>query len=280
MLPTLRDRPAAPRHEGLLAASAGHRRTGMSTWARAALDRREKLLTLCAPIDTDIANRAGSALTALTPEDLHTTAWPAELLQRARPDRDHGLGILVWADAVISATSRDTHVEIETTLAGLCRDHRVSVLCVYDRGGERRRERDGAGTAHLDLAVGRHLDGLQEQRLALHRTGDSLYVDGEIDMSNLDVFATAVRALTDTPSPTVRRHGWRDVPRRRRGPHPHPRYRPLPRPRSGRRDPRHPAHHPHPPVDRHPQAPPTSPQLPRGAPGPVNAGIDPGAGPV
>jgi ABC-type transporter Mla MlaB component len=204
MLPTLRDRPAAPRHEGLLAASAGHRRTGMSTWARAALDRREKLLTLCAPIDTDIANRAGSALTALTPEDLHTTARPAELLQRARPDRDHGLGILVWADAVISATSRDTHVEIETTLAGLCRDHRVSVLCVYDRGGERRRERDGAGTAHLDLAVGRHLDGLQEQRLALHRTGDSLYVDGEIDMSNLDVFATALRALTDTPSPTVR----------------------------------------------------------------------------
>ena len=129
MLPTLRDRPAAPRHEGLLAASAGHRRTEMSTWARAALDRREKLLTLCAPIDTDIANRAGSALTALTPEDLHSTAWPAELLQRARPDRHHGLGILVWADAVISATSRDTHVEIETTLAGLCRDHRVSVQC-------------------------------------------------------------------------------------------------------------------------------------------------------
>ena len=74
-----------------------------------------------APIDTDIASQAGSALTALTPEDLHTTARPAELLQRARPDRDHGLGILVWADAVISATSRDTHVEIETTLAGLWR---------------------------------------------------------------------------------------------------------------------------------------------------------------
>ena len=91
MLPTLRDRPAAPRHEGLLAA-AGHRQAAMSTWARAALDRREKLLTVCAPIDTDIASQAGSALTTLTPEDLHTTAWPAELLQRARPDRDHGLG--------------------------------------------------------------------------------------------------------------------------------------------------------------------------------------------
>ena len=59
MLPTLCDRPAPHRHEGLLAASAGHRRTAMSTWARSALDRSEKLLTLCAPVDTDIAGRAG-----------------------------------------------------------------------------------------------------------------------------------------------------------------------------------------------------------------------------
>jgi len=198
MLPTLRDRPAAPRHEGLLA--AGHRQAAMSTWARAALDRGEKLLTLCAPVDTDITSRAGSGLTVLTPDDLHTTAAPVELLQRALPDGDHGLGILVWADAVITATSRATHEEIETTLARLCRDHPVSVLCVYDRNGNRA----GAGIEHLDLAVARHPDGLQGQCLALRRTADTLYVDGEIDMSNLDVFATALRALTDTPSPTVR----------------------------------------------------------------------------
>ena len=85
MLPTLRDRPAPHRHEGLLAASAGHRQSVMSTWARSALVRSEKLLTVCAPVDTDIASQAGSALTALTPEDLHTTARPAELLQRAAP---------------------------------------------------------------------------------------------------------------------------------------------------------------------------------------------------
>jgi anti-anti-sigma regulatory factor len=172
----------------------------MSTWARAALDRGEKLITLCAPVDTDITSRAGTGLIVLTPDDLHTTAPPAALLQRALPDGDHGLGILIWADAVISATSRATHVEIETTLASLCRDHLVSVLCVYDRDGDR----DDAGIEHLDLAVGRHPDGLQEHRLALRRTAHTLYVDGEIDMSNLDVFATALRALTDTPSPTVR----------------------------------------------------------------------------
>ena len=102
MLPTMRDRPAPLRHEGLLAASARHRQTAMSTWARAALDRSAKLLTLCAPVDADIAGWAGSGLTALTPDDLHTTAAPVELLQRALPDGDHGLGILIWADAVMT----------------------------------------------------------------------------------------------------------------------------------------------------------------------------------
>jgi anti-anti-sigma regulatory factor len=200
MLPTLHDRPAPPRHEGLLAASAGHRQAAMSTWARSALDRSERLLTVCAPVDADIVGRAGSGLTVLTPEDLHTTAAPAELLQRALPDGDCGLGILIWADAVINATSREAHEAIETTLANLCRDHPASVLCVYDRDGDR----DGAGITHLDLAVARHSDRLQEQRLALRRTADTLYVDGEIDMSNLDVIATALHALTDTPSPIVR----------------------------------------------------------------------------
>jgi hypothetical protein len=170
----------------------------MSTWARSALDRSEKLLTLCAPVDADIASRAGSGLTVLTPDDLHTTAPHVELLQRALPDGDRGLGILVWADAVIAATSRETHEEIETTLASLCCDHPVSVLCVYDRNGKR----DGAGIEHLDLAVARHPDGLLGQCLALRRAADTLYVDGEIDMSNLDVFAAALRALTDTPAPT------------------------------------------------------------------------------
>jgi anti-anti-sigma factor len=199
MLRTMPNRPAPPRHEGLLAGSAGHRQTAMSTWARSALERSEKLLTLCAPVDADIVSRAGSGLTAVTPQDLHTAA-PEELLQRALPQGDHELGILIWADAVIAATSRETHEKIETTLASLCRDHPVSVLCVYDRDGER----DGAGIEHLDLAVARHADGLEEQRLALRRTADTLSVNGEIDMSNLDVFATTLRALTDTPSPTVR----------------------------------------------------------------------------
>ena len=104
---------------------------------------------MCAPVDADIASRAGKRAHRSDPEDLRTTAPPVALLQRALSDGDHGLGILIWADAVITATSPESHEEIETTLASLCRDHSVSVLCVYDRDSEP----DGAGTGHLDLRL-------------------------------------------------------------------------------------------------------------------------------
>jgi hypothetical protein len=122
------------------------------------------------------------------------------LLQRALCHGNHEMGILVWADAVIAATSLATRMAIETTLARLGRDHAMSVLCVYERDGDR----DETGIERLDLAVARHPDGLREQHLALRRTADTLSADGEIDMSNLDVFATTLRSLTDTSSPTVR----------------------------------------------------------------------------
>jgi ABC-type transporter Mla MlaB component len=208
MLSIVRDRPAPSGHEGLLADSDDHRQTAIGTWTRSMLDRGEKLLTLAAPAAThsavDIAaTREGRDPTALTPDHLHTTAPPVALLQRALAQGYHGLGILIEADAVITATSRDTHAEIETVLTDLCRDHPVSVLCLYDRS--RDHDRDGAGIDHLDLAVARHPDGLHEQQLALRRDADTLQIDGEIDVTNLDVLGAALRALThDNRSPTVR----------------------------------------------------------------------------
>jgi hypothetical protein len=196
MLSIVRDRPAPAGHDGLLAASDDHRQSVTDTWICSALDRHEKLLTLAAPSDADILTTwPGRSLTALTADDLDAAAKPVKLLQRALAEGYHGLGIVIWADAVITATSRDTHAAIETVLAGLCRDHPVSVLCLYDRAG---------GGDHLDLAITRHPDWLHDQHLTLRRTADTLLVDGEIDMTNLDVLAGALRALTLSPSSTVR----------------------------------------------------------------------------
>ena len=262
MLPTVRDRPALRRHEGLLVASAYHRQTAMSTWARSALDRGEKLLTLCAPVDADIASRAGSGLTALTRDDLHATAAPAELLQRALSEGDHGLGILIWADAVITATSRETHEEIETTLTSLCHDHPASVLCVYDRIADR----DGAGSR--PPRPSRRPPPQRAPRTTPHAApprAHPLRLRRARHVQPRRLRHRAARSHRHPITHRAHRPGGRDVPRRRRSPHPHPRHRPLPRPRMRGRDPRHPPHHPHPPTDRHPPTSPTSPQLSRGA---------------
>jgi len=204
MLPIAHDHPGRTGHAGLLAASADHRETAIGIWARSVLDRGDTLLGVAAPIDTDIATRAGSGLTALTADDLHTVTAPVDLLRHALTQNqrwgDRALGVLVWADAVITATSPDTHAEVETLLTDLCRDHRISVLCVYDRP----REGDGAGTNLLDLAIAHHPDELHDEHLTLRRNAHTLHVDGEIDMTNLDVLATALRALTPSPARSVR----------------------------------------------------------------------------
>jgi hypothetical protein len=207
MLPVVRDRPAPRGHEGLLAGSDDHRRSGIESWVGSALDRQEKLLAVAAPVGADIGTTwSEGSLTTVDPDDLRDLAQPVELLQAARAEGFHGLGVLIWADAVITATSRDTHAEIEAVLADLCRDHPVSVLCLYDRDGNSG-DRDatrGAGSDHLDLAVARHPDGLHEQHLTLRRSADALQVGGEVDMVNLDVLAAALRALTHAPPDTVR----------------------------------------------------------------------------
>ena len=100
MLPTLRDRPALPRHEGLLAA-AGHRQAAMSTWARAALDRSEKLLTLCAPVDTDITSRAGIHPQGPPFMELHKRGFTVYGMVKAALDRfTTGLAAEVYDDGI------------------------------------------------------------------------------------------------------------------------------------------------------------------------------------
>jgi hypothetical protein len=76
---------------------------------------------------------------------LRREARQARLVERALAEGYRGLGVLVWADGVIAAVSAQGHAVIEASLAELCRKHRVSVLCVYDRGT--------AGTRQLDMAA-------------------------------------------------------------------------------------------------------------------------------
>jgi anti-anti-sigma factor len=92
-------------------------------------------------------------------------------------------------------------VAVERVLERLCRSHPVGALCGYDRGTAR-------GNRLVD-AVGAHPDGIRTTMLVTRATpAGGLAVAGEVDISNLDLFAAAVeRAIERTTGPVL----WLDL---------------------------------------------------------------------
>ncbi|MCO1656369.1 STAS domain-containing protein [Pseudonocardia humida] len=179
------DATTTTRHKGLLRSrtASGDTQTAIDTWYRAAVERGQRICTVGT---LPLTGTAAARETALDPADLHPSAEPARLVQRALGDGYQGLGVLIHADEVIATTSERFHDAVETALTDLCTDHPVEVLCVYDR--------PGVGTDCLDLAVEHHEGDLREEQLTVRRTTDVVHVAGEVDMTNLDVLDTALRA--------------------------------------------------------------------------------------
>jgi STAS domain/MEDS: MEthanogen/methylotroph, DcmR Sensory domain len=194
-------------HIGLLRSPTPQCRDRIHRWLRAAVARGDKVATVAVPADLPIGGHAhgGSGIDGAidlgglpvhTPAELRREARPARLVERALAEGYRGLGVLIWADGSIAAVSPQGHAAVETSLAALCREHPVSVLCVYDRGG--------AGTRQLDMAVTHHPDELRDQQAFVHHDRHRLALGGEFDLSNVDVLSTALRTLTalgaiDTP---------------------------------------------------------------------------------
>ena len=194
-----RDGPGG--HSALLHSPTPQCHDRIQSWLHAAVVRGDKLATVAVPADLRIGGHpdAGSdgdsdgginlgELSVFTPTEWRREARQARLIERALAEGYRGLGVLIWADGIIAAVSAQGHAVIETSLAELCREHPVSVLCVYDRGG--------AGTRQLDMAVAHHPDELRDEQAFVHHDRHRLALGGEFDISNLDVLSTALRTLT------------------------------------------------------------------------------------
>ena len=136
-------------------------------------------------------------LSVFTPTEWRREARQARLVERALAEGYRGLGVLIWADGSIAAVSAQGHAVIETSLAELCREQPVSVLCVYDRGG--------AGTRQLDMAVAHHPDELRDQQAFVHHDRHRLALGGEFDISNLDVLEHRATDPHRHAPPVIRR---------------------------------------------------------------------------
>jgi anti-anti-sigma regulatory factor len=172
-------------HIALLRTPTAESSTRIENWVRSARARGDHVAAVAVP---DGFTPGTEGLPALAPVELHPDRRPAEVVGRALDAGHRGLSVLVHADAVIAAMSATVHAEIEDVLAALCRDHPVSVLCVYDR--------DGAGRDHLDMAAARHPDRILETQADLRRTGQTMWLRGEYDTTNNDVLGAALRTAT------------------------------------------------------------------------------------
>jgi hypothetical protein len=163
-------------HIALLRTATAESSTRIENWVRTARARGDHVVTVAVP---DGFTPGTEGLPALAPVELHPDGRPVEVDRSLSRRRPRGLGVLVHADAVIAAMSATVRAEIEDVLAALCRDHPVSVLCVYDR--------DGGGRDHLDMAAARHPDRILETQADLRRTGQTMWLRGEFDTTNNDV---------------------------------------------------------------------------------------------
>ena len=87
----------------------------------------------------------------------------------------------------------------EEALRDLCSDRRVSVLCRYELATTH--------GARLDELVETHEAGVRSGSLVTRRSGSTLALAGEVDISNLELFSAALRAVTRAGDPLV----WLDL---------------------------------------------------------------------
>jgi hypothetical protein len=171
----------APRHGGLLSDPDGRHRRSLDAWLRSADERAEKIVALAPPDGPDPLPR-GIRATPVAPDGRDPAEQLREQLRHATDEGFAGMGVVVWADNVIAATSVGFHKVVEAALDNLCRNDGVPVLCVYNR----------ARADLMGMAVEQHPDGLDDVTLTVRRHERTLLLAGEIDMDNLAVLDAAL----------------------------------------------------------------------------------------
>jgi anti-anti-sigma regulatory factor len=189
---TIGDGRGSRTHEALFVHPDRRHRTALTAWLDAARRRAEKIVTVAAP-----AGDFAGADAAVGVDRLRPSLDLGEQVRRAATEGFLGLGFVVWADNVVSATSAGFHDDVvETALHELCSTEPVSVLCLYGR--------PGVGSERVDMAVAHHADGLYDEQLRLCHHDGTLQLGDEFDGENIDVLRAALDVYAPGAADTVR----------------------------------------------------------------------------
>jgi anti-anti-sigma factor len=195
-------------HILLLHGSESERRSDLAAWVRRGLENDEKVIYAEASgirpersfmhilrnkgIDAEAAASEGR-LTVLPLPESRPPEGPeglAEMVDRALAEGYRGLRMSAEASAALTVIPEDAHSEVERSVDLLCRTHRLSALCQYDQART-------VGDLLQDAASSHAWGSIRQRALHIAQHDDRLALVGEIDLSNQEVLACALRAAAD-----------------------------------------------------------------------------------
>jgi anti-anti-sigma factor len=190
-------------HLLLLHRSEPERLLRLAEWMRHGLQRGEKVVYV-EPVDAGRdsvavqmgehgidtgALRADGRLEILAPEVYYPVGAPEAVVDRALTEGFPAVRISGAATSALSVVTPAGHRDIEWGVDRLCRTRPVSALCQYAYP-------DTAGPL-LRAALDTHPSGFRELSLAGGGTRSRLVLQGSVDVANVEVLASLLRAAAD-----------------------------------------------------------------------------------
>jgi anti-anti-sigma factor len=198
-------------HLLLLHRSESERRSNLASWVSRGLEREEKVIYTEVPtepsersllsvlaehgVDGDAATRDGRLL-VLPLAEFYPAVGEEGFVMGMLAEGFPALRVSAEANAALTIQSPEGYARVEESIDRLCRSHRYSALCQYDR--------ESTTGDWLRRTVGIHVNGIREHQLRTTESPAGLTVAGEIDTDNSEVLAAAVLAATASAAGTFR----------------------------------------------------------------------------
>ena len=190
-------------HLLLLHHSEQERSAKLAAWVRRGLENDEKVIytevdgrsdkgSLLAVLRENgvdaVAATAEGRLSIIGIPEFYPAGGPLPVIERALAEGDRGLRIAAEASTALTFLTWPAYMAIEREIDEITRTHPLSAMCQY--------EQPSTVDGHLSDVVSNHLSGIREWLLSTGDGDGELILAGEIDVSNAELLACALRAAT------------------------------------------------------------------------------------
>jgi len=190
-------------HLLLLHHSEQERSAKLAAWVRRGLENDEKVIytevdgrsdkgSLLAVLSENgvdaVAATAEGRLSIIGIPEFYPAGGPLPVIERALAEGYRGLRIAAEASTALTFLTWPAYMAIEREIDEITRTHPLSAMCQY--------EQPSTVDGHLSDVVSNHLSGIREWLLSTGDGDGELILAGEIDVSNAELLACALRAAT------------------------------------------------------------------------------------